>query len=478
MIREIVRLLPRWLKLALPACWLVLLAAATGAQADPFEIGPVRVAHGYAFTLLQNGGWTFVDLTKNYPGATESHDYSVFADASYSEQATTSASFSVNTSVLSGELHFSASGGTTNTKSAPGCPKVAIQPGTATGTLAYHVAPGTTISLSNIPAHIYLTDNFGCDTSEPAIGTTLEGDDLTSVNDTWRLGHLLDGGSYGSFTIVDYYAGDAAIAHEIDFSGVSFSVNSSLTRASGSAHGLVTGHVAFRGDRCLWEYGGRYGTLSGSLTGHFDFIGSVTQRDSDGNVFQIPPRDRQGFCPGANPFHPPKPAFQSAQSVSDPNQFSFQDTSTGEVPPFTLHWSFGDGMSSSESNPTHTYAAPGTYKVTLAVTSDGYTRSVSRTITIAALTPPAITEFAVTPGSTCTTTYFNVNVNDAYGIQTLTLDYGDGDGITEQGSGDLNYQNLFGEGYATAGMYTATLTATDVNGLTSTAQQPVTITGC
>jgi PKD repeat protein len=37
--------------------------------------------------------------------------------------------------------------------------------------------------------------------------------------------------------------------------------------------------------------------------------------------------------------------------------------------PFTYHWDFGDGGSSSEQNPTHTYAKVGEYTATLTVTN-------------------------------------------------------------------------------------------------------------
>jgi hypothetical protein len=40
----------------------------------------------------------------------------------------------------------------------------------------------------------------------------------------------------------------------------------------------------------------------------------------------------------------------------------------GEV--VSWRWSFGDGTSSDERNPVHTYAAAGTYNVTLEITDD------------------------------------------------------------------------------------------------------------
>jgi PKD repeat protein len=45
-------------------------------------------------------------------------------------------------------------------------------------------------------------------------------------------------------------------------------------------------------------------------------------------------------------------------------------------------WTFGDGTSSTARNPTHTYAAAGTYTIRLVATGDGGTDSTSRTVTV------------------------------------------------------------------------------------------------
>lgn len=80
---------------------------------------------------------------------------------------------------------------------------------------------------------------------------------------------------------------------------------------------------------------------------------------------------------------PPVASFTHAVSGS---QVSFTDTSTdsdGVV--VTRAWTFGDGGSSTERAPVHSYAAPGTYTVRLTVTdSDGLTGTATQQVTIVA----------------------------------------------------------------------------------------------
>lgn len=56
----------------------------------------------------------------------------------------------------------------------------------------------------------------------------------------------------------------------------------------------------------------------------------------------------------------------------------FTDTTTGVGAPTGWLWDFGDGASSTEQNPLHTYTAPGTYDVTLDVSVGGDTWSVTQ----------------------------------------------------------------------------------------------------
>lgn len=59
----------------------------------------------------------------------------------------------------------------------------------------------------------------------------------------------------------------------------------------------------------------------------------------------------------------------STTSGTAPLAMNFTSTSTGPISTFA--WSFGDGTTSSDENPTHVYSAVGVYTVSLTVTGPG-----------------------------------------------------------------------------------------------------------
>jgi PKD repeat protein len=78
-----------------------------------------------------------------------------------------------------------------------------------------------------------------------------------------------------------------------------------------------------------------------------------------------------------------------------PLAVQFTDDSTGLVNAW--QWSFGDGASSAQEFPTHTYAAPGTYTVALTASGPSGTNTCTKAGLISALFPPPIPEFNAGP---------------------------------------------------------------------------------
>lgn len=129
-------------------------------------------------------------------------------------------------------------------------------------------------------------------------------------------------------------------------------------------------------------------------------------------------------------------------------------------------WEFGDGSSSDEQNPSHTYGSDGAYTVTLTVTDDGGSQgSTSRQVTAGtpANVPPAATFASSCSGLDCA---FTDGSTDSDGSVTgWSWTFGDGATSTERNPSRT---------YASAGTYTVSLTVTDDMGATHQRSAPVT----
>ncbi len=77
---------------------------------------------------------------------------------------------------------------------------------------------------------------------------------------------------------------------------------------------------------------------------------------------------------------------------SAPLTVNFTDTSTGS--PTSWNWSFGDGMNSTEQNPSHIYAAAGTYDVSLTAANAGGSNATVKAGYVT-VTAPEQTDFYV-----------------------------------------------------------------------------------
>jgi PKD repeat protein len=76
---------------------------------------------------------------------------------------------------------------------------------------------------------------------------------------------------------------------------------------------------------------------------------------------------------------------------------NFTDGSSDDHGITARSWTFGDGTSSSAQNPPHTYAAPGTYTVTLTVTDGGALQDdVAKQVTVTAAVPATMTVESLT----------------------------------------------------------------------------------
>ncbi len=116
------------------------------------------------------------------------------------------------------------------------------------------------------------------------------------------------------------------------------------------------------------------------------------------------------------PLAPPGPPV--ASFVANPTQGSaplmvqFTDTSLGV--PTSWTWDFGDGDSSSEQHPLHTYLTPGTYTVSLTVNNNsGFDMEVQTDLITVEVPPPTLTFTAVEDSHVKST-----SPDNNYGTQT------------------------------------------------------------
>ena len=92
--------------------------------------------------------------------------------------------------------------------------------------------------------------------------------------------------------------------------------------------------------------------------------------------------------PGGSDDPEPAPPVASFYFESYGLDAEFVDESFDEGAIVAWSWDFGDGATSSEQHPSHSYAAPGTYSVTLSVTDDaGNTSSITQEIDV--VEPPS-----------------------------------------------------------------------------------------
>jgi PKD repeat protein len=119
-------------------------------------------------------------------------------------------------------------------------------------------------------------------------------------------------------------------------------------------------------------------------------------------------------------------------------------------------WAFGDGDTSASRNPSHSYAAAGTYSVMLTVVDDyGASDAVSKNVTVSApdnLDPVADFAFSC---SDLSCTFTDQSTDPDGSIASRSWDFGDGNSST---STDPSHN------YAAGGTYTVTLSVTDDDG--------------
>ncbi|MBT8195002.1 MAG: PKD domain-containing protein, partial [Bacteroidia bacterium] len=207
-------------------------------------------------------------------------------------------------------------------------------------------------------------------------------------------------------------------------------------------------------------------------------------------------------------------------STGNPNQYSFNDASTGGTITNWI-WDFGDGNTSTMQNPIHTYSQPGTYNVCLGIVDNtGCIDTTCQTLTVVGV--PCVDPNQIDSTVICTAiyapvcgcnnvTYSNSCVAEFYGGVTswttgpcstgggcqadfgyiigfnpLAVTFTDSSIVTNDsivswnwdfGDGTVSNQQNPGHIYAQSGTYTVCLTIVTASGCTDTLCIPITVSG-
>ncbi len=164
----------------------------------------------------------------------------------------------------------------------------------------------------------------------------------------------------------------------------------------------------------------------------------------------------------------PIPLFtiNNTSQCLDNNSFSFTNTSTMVIGTLNYLWRFGDGSSSTLTNPIKTYANSGTYNVTLIATSTtGCKDSITRVVVVYPKPAAAFTVNNVNQCFTDNTFIFTNSSSISSGTKTYFWYFGDGDTSTA-----LNPV----KSYSAIGIYTVKLMVTSnfgcIDSITKTVQ--------
>ncbi len=146
--------------------------------------------------------------------------------------------------------------------------------------------------------------------------------------------------------------------------------------------------------------------------------------------------------------------------VGDEVQFTDLSQAVGGAPAITSwEWAFGDGGTSSEQNPRHAYAAPGSYDVTLTVSNGEESATSTRQgyVSVRAKVPPTA-DFVASIVETFPGTDIQFTDASSAGTSSITgyaWDFGDGTSSTQENPVHA---------YTQTGTFTVSLTVTSAHG--------------
>ena len=216
-----------------------------------------------------------------------------------------------------------------------------------------------------------------------------------------------------------------------------------------------------------WRFGDRSGYAYSPTPIHFYsepgiFTVTLMVTDDDGAVSRdiaictvFPPPNKAPIADAGGPY-----SGYAGGSIS----FNSSDSYDSDGTIVEYEWDFGDGASSDEEHPVHTYSQPGTYSISLRVTDDQGAIKTDATLCTVSQTPnePPIADIGGPySGHMRGSIYFSSSGSQDPDGTIVEYEWDFGDGVTSSKKNPVYV-------YSRAGNYTVTLKVTDDDGTTST----------
>lgn len=240
-----------------------------------------------------------------------------------------------------------------------------------------------------------------------------------------------------------------------------FPYAASPTASSYSGGGWMNAQNGENGDECAWRYSWEQGAAANVQLGNDTFAEqSIWSNDTNEcDISHVIVNHNAGGSPVAN----------FGDTVSGLTvTFTNSSTDTGGTIS-SYAWSFGDGSSSTVASPSHTYAAAGTYTVSLTVTDNTgatNTKTASVTVSSGGTSGKPVANFTDTV-SGLTASFTNSSTDTGGTISSYAWNFGDGSTATSASPSHT---------YAAAGTYSVSLKVSDNTGATNTKTGTVTVT--
>ncbi|HII80445.1 MAG TPA: DUF3344 domain-containing protein, partial [Methanosarcina sp.] len=215
-----------------------------------------------------------------------------------------------------------------------------------------------------------------------------------------------------------------------------------------------------------WDFGDGSTSTEQNPTQTYKTEGNYTVKLTVSNSLGSDSEEKNGYINVGSAVLAPVADFSSdVTSGNAPLAVQFKDESANT--PTSWEWDFGDGKTSSEQNPSHTYETVGTYTVKLTASNYGGSNTTVKTDYITVTSDVSAPVASFTSDASAGNIPFTVRFTDTSTgkVSSWKWDFGDGSTSTDQNPIHT---------YVTEGSYKVTLTATGPGGSnTTTSAEPV-----